>query len=238
MRLIFEIIYNFLDKYIHRFRIHKFLLNLDIRFKLILDVGSHKGESIDGFLKIFNDCSIIGFEPQKDCFNFLNKKFKKTVKVKIQNFALDRKKGTKKLRKNILSTTSTFSKTNPLSKHYKIKSILLGKKNAGFLKEESVKINTLDNFTKSMKIKKINLLKIDTEGNEMQVLIGAKKSLKKTEIILIEHNFTDYYKNYDLNKISLFLEKNFFKNIKNFKFPFMSYTDAIYVNTKLRPEIF
>ena len=73
-----------------------------------------------------------------------------------------------------------------------------------------------------MKIKKINLLKIDTEGNEMQVLIGAKKSLKKTEIILIEHNFTDYYKNYDLNKISLFLEKNFFKNIKNFKFPFMS----------------
>ena len=72
MRLIFEIIYNFLDKYIHRFRIHKFLLNLDIRFKLILDVGSHKGESIDGFLKIFNDCSIIGFEPQKDCFNFLN----------------------------------------------------------------------------------------------------------------------------------------------------------------------
>ena len=49
MRLIFEIIYNFLDKYIHRFRIHKFLLNLDIRFKLILDVGSHKGESIDGF---------------------------------------------------------------------------------------------------------------------------------------------------------------------------------------------
>ena len=44
--------------------------------------------------------------------------------------------------------------------------------------------------------------------------------------------------NYDLDKITLFLEKNFFKNIKNFKFPFMSYTDAIYVNTKLRPEIF
>ena len=88
-----------------------------------------------------------------------------------------------------------------------------------------------------MKFKKINLLKIDTEGNEMQVLLGAKESLKKTEVILIEHNFTDYYQNYDLNKISLF-GKNFFKNIKNFKFPFMSYTDSIYVNTKLRPEIF
>tara|TARA_X000001036_G_scaffold391012_1_gene389008 strand:- start:3737 stop:4453 length:717 start_codon:yes stop_codon:yes gene_type:complete len=238
MRLIFEIIYNFLDKYIHRFRIHKFLLNLNIRFKLILDVGSHKGESIDGFLKIFHGCSVVGFEPQKDCFNFLNKKFKNARNVRVKNYALDKKKGTRKLRKNILTTTSTFSKTNPLSKHYKIKSVLLGKKKAGFLNEERVKINTLDNFTKSMKLKKIDLLKIDTEGNEMQVLIGAKKSLKKTEIILIEHNFTDYYKNYDLDKITLFLEKNFFKNIKNFKFPFMSYTDAIYVNTKLRPEIF
>ena len=69
-----------------------------------------------------------------------------------------------------------------------------------------------------MKIKKINLLKIDTEGNEMQVLIGAKKSLKKTEIILIEHNFTDYYKNCDLNKISLFLEKNFSKILKILNF--------------------
>jgi len=50
MRLIFEIIYNFLDKYIHRFGIHKFLLNLDIRFKIMLNVGYRKGESIYGFL--------------------------------------------------------------------------------------------------------------------------------------------------------------------------------------------
>ena len=49
MRLIFEIIYNFLDKYIHRLRIYKFLLNLNVSFKLVLDVGSHKGESIEGF---------------------------------------------------------------------------------------------------------------------------------------------------------------------------------------------
>ena len=74
MRLIFEV-YNFLDKYIHKFRILNYI-EFRYKFKLILDVGSHKGENIDGFLKIFNDCSIIGFEPQKDCFSFLNKKFK------------------------------------------------------------------------------------------------------------------------------------------------------------------
>ena len=128
MRLIFEIIYNFLDKYIHRLRIYKFLLNLNVSFKLVLDVGSHKGESIEGFLKIFKNCSIVGFEPQKNCYNFLNNKFIKNKKVKIKNCGLDKTRGYKKLKKNVLTTTSTFSKINPLSKHYKIKSILLGKK--------------------------------------------------------------------------------------------------------------
>ena len=73
MRLIFEIIYNFLDSYFHRKRIQKYLLKLNIDFKLVLDVGSHKGESINGYLNMFKNCSIIGFEPQKDCFFFLNK---------------------------------------------------------------------------------------------------------------------------------------------------------------------
>lgn len=233
MRLIFEIIYNFLDSYFHRKRIQKYLLKLNIDFKLVLDVGSHKGESINGYLNMFKNCSIIGFEPQKDCFFLLKKKFKNKKNVKLINYGLDNVNGVKKLRKNILSTTSTFLKINPLSMHYKIKSFLLGAKNAGFYSDEKVKVNTLDNFTKKFKIVNINLLKIDTEGNEMQVLLGAKKSLKKVEIILIEHNYTDYYLNYDLKKITRILKQNSFKNVKNFKFPFMSYTDSVYINTKL-----
>lgn len=233
MRLIFQIIYSFLDNCIHRIKIQRYLLKLNIKCRLVIDVGSHKGESIESFSKIFKNCSIIGFEPQKDCFFHLKSKFKDKKNIRLINYALDKKSGLKKLKKNILTTTSTFLKVNANSKHFLIKSILLGKRNAGFYINEEVKIDTLDNQIKKIKIKKISLLKIDTEGNEMHVLLGAKKSLKKTKVILIEHNFTDYYKNYDLKKIQDFLKQNSFKNIKNFKFPFMSYTDAIYINTKL-----
>ena len=49
-----------------------------------------------------------------------------------------------------------------------------------------VKQDSLDNFVKKKKIPRIDILKIDTEGYEMQVLLGAKKILKKTKIIQIE----------------------------------------------------
>ena len=45
---------------------------------------------------------------------------------------------------------------------------------------------TLDTFCKKKKIKEIELLKIDTEGHEMNVLNGAKSILKKTKIIQVE----------------------------------------------------
>ena len=49
-----------------------------------------------------------------------------------------------------------------------------------------IKQDTLDNFVKKNKIPRIDILKIDTEGYEMEVLYGAKKILKKTAIIQVE----------------------------------------------------
>ena len=41
--------------------------------------------------------------------------------------------------------------------------------------KDSVKVNTLDIFTKSFTNKSIQILKIDTEGHDYKVLVGAKK---------------------------------------------------------------
>ena len=49
-----------------------------------------------------------------------------------------------------------------------------------------VKTITLDAFCKKKNIKKIELLKIDTEGHEFHVLKKGKKILNKTKIIQIE----------------------------------------------------
>ena len=96
-----------------------------------------------------------------------------------------------------------------------------------------MQVSTLSFFIKKLKLKKIDLLKIDTEGHELQVLSGLKNNFNKVKVILIEHNFTDYYLNYNVNKISSYLKKNSFKAIKSFKFPFMKYTDEVYINTKI-----
>ena len=44
----------------------------------------------------------------------------------------------------------------------------------------------MDNYCQKNKIKKIDVLKIDTEGSEVEVLEGAKNILKNTNILLIE----------------------------------------------------
>ena len=50
----------------------------------------------------------------------------------------------------------------------------------------NVRTDTIDNFCKEQSIDSIDILKIDTEGSEIEVLEGAKNMLKKTNIILIE----------------------------------------------------
>tara|TARA_Y100001958_G_C20813212_1_gene271350 strand:- start:223 stop:588 length:366 start_codon:yes stop_codon:yes gene_type:complete len=74
-----------------------------------------------------------------------------------------------------------------------------------------VKCITLEKYLKIKKIKKIDLLKLDTQGNENLILKGAKKILDKGLInfIKLEIIFEDYY-----IKSSKFyeIEKNFTKN--------------------------
>lgn len=233
MKIVFEFFYNFLDNYVHRVRIINYLKKIKLQLNYIIDVGSHKGESLETFKKINKNSNIFCFEPQVDCFYFLKKKFKFEKNIRIFNYALSNKKGKKVIFKNILSTTSTFSKLNFKSKHFKIKSTVLNNKSAGFFTKNKVRINTLSFFIKKYKIKKVDLLKIDTEGHELQVLLGSKKILKNIKLILIERNLTDYYLNYDYSKIERLLHINYFKKIKSFKFPFMQYQDILYLNTKL-----
>ena len=73
------------------------------------------------------------------------------------------------------------------------------------------------------------MLKIDTEGHELEVLSGAKNLLKKDiRYILIEFHFSKMYKNYNRNKIEKILKNNSFILVKKFKLPFLTFEDRIY----------
>ncbi len=72
------------------------------------------------------------------------------------------------------------------------------------------KVKTLDSFLttiKNIKIKRLDLIKIDTEGNELEVLLGAKKTIKryKPKYIQLEYNWHHLFKNVSLYHLSKLL---------------------------------
>ena len=94
----------------------------------------------------------------------------------------------------------------------------------------------LDIFVRNNKIKKIDLLKLDTEGHELKILMGSKNLLKKNLVkyLLIEINNSKMYKNYDKKKIFNYLKKNNFVLVKKFKFPFHPFNDSLYKNSNFK----
>ena len=76
-----------------------------------------------------------------------------------------------------------------------------------------VKTESIDNFCSRKKIENIDVLKIDTEGTELEILIGAKNILSKTDIILIEVLDQKKIFKQKCNEIINFLEKRNFKKI-------------------------
>jgi|TARA_B100000586_G_C20032365_1_gene393858 FkbM family methyltransferase len=77
-----------------------------------------------------------------------------------------------------------------------------------------VKVNTLDNYCQKNQINDIDVLKIDTEGSEMEILEGAKNILKSTNIILVEVLDEKKYFDKKYEDVVSFLEKNYnFKKV-------------------------
>jgi len=75
-----------------------------------------------------------------------------------------------------------------------------------------INLTTLDSFVNEKHITKIDLLKIDTEGNELGVLKGASECLNNKVIDIIHFEFNE------MNVVSRIYMKDFFDILCNFKF--------------------
>jgi hypothetical protein len=83
------------------------------------------------------------------------------------------------------------------------------------------------------KINKINYLKTDTEGYELNVLKGLGRYIKNVKLIHFEHHYDDMYnKNYTFHDINTYLLKNNFKKIYRLKMFFRKSFEYIYENSK------
>ena len=234
LRKLAIILFDLIDLYIHQKRILAHLKRKKIMVEIFFDVGSHKGTYSDLILRNFNVKKIIMFEPQTDIFNFLKKKYKNNKIIKKYNLAISNKKGFKEFNINKHDLTSSFTKYNNQNRYLKLKAKLFeSTTNKMNYKKIKVKTIKLSEIFKKKKIKKLDLLKVDTEGHELEVLQGLATEIKKVKNILIEFHPNKIYLNYKPRIIHEYLIKQNFELITIYKFPFTTWEDRFYRNKNI-----
>ena len=223
----------------HQLKIFRFLKKKDLKnFNIFFDIGAHKGESINLFLKNLNIKKIYSFESSpvnylilKNNLPNLQRKFKKTI-ININNLTLgsESKEGT--LKQIDESSSSTLNNININSKYFKRKKALVyNKKNQQFYKEIKINISTLSNYLKENNIDQVDFIKIDTEGYEYEILKGLNKQFSKIRLIMFEHHYHDMLeKGYTFTDIHRLLSRNHFTQFFKAKMPFRKTFEYIYIN--------
>ena len=236
MKFIIISILNIFD-YFHKKKILKFLLKNKFSPKIIFDVGGHRGESLKLFTKYLNIKKIYCFEPISENFIQLEKVANKLKKLYDINITIE-KCGCGNIEKNIFinklteTSSSTIQDLNYNSKYFKKKNFLLNIKKQ--IIKENIKVVMLSNYIERNEIKKIDFLKIDTEGYEYDVLLGLKDNIKKIGFVLFEHHYDDMIKkNYNYTDINNLLVKNDFVRVFKIKMFFRKTFEYIYLNKNL-----
>ena len=232
------IVLNIFD-YFHKKKIFRFLKIKNLtNFDIFFDIGAHAGETISSFGKNLNLKVIYSFEASPISFQILNnnlKKIQSTIpnsQINIENFAVGSLSKKIKIKHFIESSSSTIKKINTSSKYFKKKKKLISSlNNLNYFKEIDVNQISLDEYIIQKNIKRIDFLKIDTEGSEYDVIMGVTKNLKNIKLILFEHHFDDMIsKEYKFSHINNLLIQNNFKQIFKIKMPFRKTFEYIYLN--------
>lgn len=161
---------------------------------LSLDIGANTGEYTKLLLQNTNS-NVVSFEPLPDAFKELEKiKIKFNDRLNIYNVAI----GIDNNRLDLFYGDKKSEKASLIPNLEKLSFIGQNNKN-----KISVTVKKLDYFGNYFKDKKIDFIKIDTEGFEYEVLRGAKKILlqHKPKFIQIEFNWHQLIRNHSLYQL-------------------------------------
>lgn len=168
----------------------------------IIDIGAHWGESAITFSKFYPNNKIISFEPNIFAFQRL-KENTKNLKIKILNYGIGKEK--------FSNLYFPYYKNYQLSLwgSQKLKKLKKRIENYTFLNNKKLKYKKLKFFFKKFPRvnNKISIIKIDVEGEELNVIKMIKNVIKKDKpLLFIEHNFSNF------NQVRLILKKQGYKS--------------------------
>jgi FkbM family methyltransferase len=225
--------------------------------KIRIDVGTGStAPNAALWLKNNKDTGVLCFEADPRSYKILVKggftnQYPSEFRLAKKKFLLLKNKVVKKIDPKIVKI---FNVAISNSKEKKVNFFLTDKKNYGtssllkpieknlnqnVVKKIKVPIYKLKFFLKKInfkKIKYIEFLKIDTQGNDLKVLISCEEYLKKVCFVQTEYWAYNAYIGEKSRKESLSQTKRFMKK-NNFSLYYFTITDAFFVNKSLKSYI-
>jgi len=153
---------------------------------LCLDVGANVGQTIDALHSVFASPTIHSFEPSRATFERLQQR-RFPAAVHLHRMALGAQAG----------SGDFLNYEEPLLSSFLQPADAAGNpfRAAPIVGRETVPVGTVDAFTQEHGITDIDLLKIDTQGFDLEVIKGAQQLLAAGRIrtVMVEINFMDLY---------------------------------------------
>lgn len=147
----------------------------------MIDVGAHIGGYSNAIFKANVNSNVLAFEPHPKTF------MKLSENVNSKNFA--------PYNLGVGDDNDTLElfdyHDNDGSQHASLYIDVIESIHKGNPVSHKVKVIRLDEFLEKENIKEVNLLKIDTEGNELKVLLGVKRFLLANKINAIHFEFNE-----------------------------------------------
>jgi FkbM family methyltransferase len=148
---------------------------------IVVDIGANVGNYTLLVKSINRNVIIHAIEPMPNTYKLLNANISGIDGIKTYNLAMGKDR----------EQLTMYDYNDENSEHASMyKEVITELHNSQNVKQFNVEVIPLDEFCITHQIDTINLLKIDTEGYEYNVLLGAKRMLveKRIEIIQFEFN--------------------------------------------------
>lgn len=174
------------EEYVVRQWLPRFLAANSVADPILFDVGANIGEYATLLATTLPRATVHSFEPLPSTFTLLQRQVSSFGHVHPWNVALSSQAGTLELWAKPDDPDAIGHSTlypDVLTTQFTYKNIVSTK----------IAAQTLDNFCVTHSVPHIHLLKIDTEGHEMDVLQGAKDLLEQKRIYAVQFEFNEMH---------------------------------------------
>lgn len=173
------------DEYFEKIKMVNYNWLKSIGIDTIIDVGASNGGFVKKIRAIFPETQIFSFEPIKDSYDKLVEKNVLDKNFTAFNCVLSNKEDIVDFYISSRSGCSSLLEMSEIHKN--------AYPDTAELKKTTLESKTLDECLKNQ-ILKSALLKIDVQGAEKLVLEGAIKTLENVQVVFMEINFVETYK--------------------------------------------